>query len=112
MEKLPVSMYLGRVEDTAVDELECPTVECRDLAAVYTQHRHRILQAVEDTNFALDEQKFATALARRKLEQFVYSKILSRQRLFAFEAGVRARGIPAEKARVLSANDPCREHGC
>ena len=94
-----------------MDELECPTVECRDLAAVYTQHRHRILQAVEDTNFALDEQKFATALARRKL-QFVYSKILSRQRLFAFEAGVRARGIPAEKARVLSANDPCREHGC
>ena len=103
MEKLPVSMYLGRLEDTAVDELECPTVECRDLAAVYSQHRHRILQAVEDTNFALDEQKFATALARRKL-QFVYSKILSRQRLFAFEAGVRARGIPAEKARVLSAN--------
>ena len=103
MEKLPVSMYLGRLEDTAVDELECPTVECRDLAAVYSQHRHRILQAVEDTNFALDEQKFATALARRKL-QFVYSKILSRQRLFAFEAGVRTRGIPAEKARVLSAN--------
>ena len=51
MRQLPVSVYMDRLDDTAVEELDCPTVECRDFAAMYTQHRQRILQAVEDTNF-------------------------------------------------------------
>ena len=102
-EKLPISVFMNRLDDTAVEELDCPTVECREFAAVYAQHRQRILQAVEDTNFDFDQQKFNKALERRKL-QFAYSKVLSGQRVSAFETGVRARGIPAEKARVLSAN--------
>lgn len=103
--KLPVlAAFMDHLDPDADgdEQLEGPTAECREFGEVYRQHHRRIHLAARDTQVNLAE-RFDKALEGRKL-QFLYSKILSGLRTASFERRVVERGIPAEKARVLSAN--------